>query len=374
MLDAHKNKGRPLPYLRNPNVRWFEVDTSDLQEMPFEDHELERYGLQEGDVLVCEGGEAGRAAIWDGRLPNIKFQKAIHRVRPGPELFNRYLVHRLRVDYHENRLSDYYTGATIKHLTGQDLARYEFPLPPLAEQRRIATILDQADILRAKRRAALAQLDTLTRSFFRSRFGDLDRREPLGILVDEFRYGTSLKSGPTGYPALRIPNVIGGGLDLGDLKLVPVEDAEFRRLQLQGGDLLFVRTNGNPDFVGRCATFEPTLVEKTGLDPSRFIYASYLIRARIKSRLLPRVLQEFLSTSDGRRELRSRTKTSAGQYNINTESLASVPVPVPPLPLQRKFLELVGAVERSKSSHRSSLAYLDALFASLQRRAFRGGL
>lgn len=86
MLDAKKNKGRMLPYLANPNVRWFDVDTSNLKMMPFEPHEDERYGLRRGDIVICEGGEAGRAAIWDGRLPDVKFQKAIHRVRPGPRL------------------------------------------------------------------------------------------------------------------------------------------------------------------------------------------------------------------------------------------------------------------------------------------------
>ncbi len=59
MLDAQKNKGRLMPYLRNPNVRWFDVDTSDLQSMPFEDHEHERYGLKAGDIVICEGGECG---------------------------------------------------------------------------------------------------------------------------------------------------------------------------------------------------------------------------------------------------------------------------------------------------------------------------
>jgi len=140
--------------------------------MPFEEHERERYGLLAGDVVICEGGEAGRAAIWDGRVPDMRFQKAIHRVRCGPRLNNRFLVHRLMADYFSGRLSDYYTGATIKHLTGQDLARYRFPLPPLPEQRRIAEILDKADALRAKRRAALAQLDTLTQSIFLDMFGD----------------------------------------------------------------------------------------------------------------------------------------------------------------------------------------------------------
>jgi len=71
MLDAQKNKGVLRPYLRNPNVRWFEVDTSNLALMRFEEHESERFGLEIGDVVICEGGEPGRAAIWDGRLPGV---------------------------------------------------------------------------------------------------------------------------------------------------------------------------------------------------------------------------------------------------------------------------------------------------------------
>ena len=172
MLDSAKNRGRPRPYLRNPNVRWFDVDTSELREMPFEEHELERYALQAGDVLVCEGGEAGRAAIWDGRIPGVKFQKAVHRVRPGPDLLNRFLVHRLKWDYFSGRLADYYTGATIKHLTGQDLGRYRIPLPPLAEQRRIADILDRADALRAKRQTLIQHWSTLGSAMFIDVFGD----------------------------------------------------------------------------------------------------------------------------------------------------------------------------------------------------------
>ena len=76
MLDKEKHRtGRQLPYLRNINVRWGRVDTDDLLEMFFKNDELERYGLLSGDVLVCEGGEPGRAAVWDGRIPELKYQK-----------------------------------------------------------------------------------------------------------------------------------------------------------------------------------------------------------------------------------------------------------------------------------------------------------
>src|SRR6185295_543198 len=111
------------------------------------------------------------------------------------------------------------------------LAKLEIPLPPLAEQRRIAEVLDRAEALRAKRRAALAQLDSLTQSLFLDLFGDpaTNRKgwpiTTLGDLVAEFRYGSSNKSANQGKPALRIPNVAGGTIDLTNLKLVPVDAA-----------------------------------------------------------------------------------------------------------------------------------------------------
>lgn len=143
------------------------------------------------------------------------------------------------------------TGSGGQRRVPEDfLAHLSILLPPLPEQRRIAAILDQADALRAKRREALAQLDSLTQSIFIEMFGKSLlslKRTPMGDLVEEFRYGTSEKSGESGFPALRIPNVANGHLNLSELKTVPVEAAEFRRLQLKSGDLLFVRTNGNPE-------------------------------------------------------------------------------------------------------------------------------
>jgi type I restriction enzyme S subunit len=91
MLDKQKNKGEYQPYLRNINVRWGEFDLSDILEMKFEDGEDERYGIQKGDLIICEGGEPGRCAIWEGKMENMKIQKALHRVRSKGEILNRYL-------------------------------------------------------------------------------------------------------------------------------------------------------------------------------------------------------------------------------------------------------------------------------------------
>lgn len=138
MLDrGRKSSAESLPYLRNINVRWGGFDLDELLEMPFEPGELEKYSLRTGDVLVCEGGEPGRAAVWETDGSPIKFQKALHRVRLYEQIDPRWLVHRLRFDADCGRLEEFFTGSTIKHFTRKSFARYTIPLPPVAEQWRI---------------------------------------------------------------------------------------------------------------------------------------------------------------------------------------------------------------------------------------------
>lgn len=370
MLDAKKNRGRPLPYLRNPNIRWFDIDTSDLKTMPFEDHELDRYGLRAGDVLVCEGGEAGRAAIWDERLPNVKIQKAIHRVRPGSELLGRYLVYRLMLDYHTGRLADYYTGATIKHLTGQDLARYRFPLPPLAEQRRIVEVLDRAEALRAKRRAALGRLEGLTQAIFLDMFGDhrtILNRWPTRKLGEVLEF---LTSGSRGWAAhyvesgdlfLRIQNVRHDELVLDDVAFVrPPDTAEAKRTRVEAGDVLLSITAD----LGRVAVVPPGL--------GQAFINQHLAILRTQA-LVPQFVSAYLASPAGQVQVLGRNRQGV-KAGLNFDDIRSIIVPSVPEELQRAFAYRSAAVERMKAAQRASLAEMDGLFASLQYRAFRGQL
>ena len=163
MLDKAKNKGTPRKYLRNINVRWFDFDLSDLLEMRFEDSELPEFALQCGDVLICEGGEPGRAAVWDDRQTDIYFQKAIHRVRFLDFVDSKFFVKTLRASVDDGRLAEYFTGTGIKHFTGKGLAAYSFPLPPLAEQHRIVAKVDELMALCNRMEASLTTGNTTGR-------------------------------------------------------------------------------------------------------------------------------------------------------------------------------------------------------------------
>jgi len=248
----------------------------------------------------------------------------------------------------------------------------EIPVPPLLEQRRIVDILSRADGIVRLRREAQKKAAEIIPALFLDMFGDPATnpkrwdKAALGEVVKEFRYGTSQKSGQHGLPTLRIPNVVSDQLAPSDMKLVDVPLAESERLRLQNGDLLFVRTNGNPDYVGRSAVFDENIMRSAGFDGSNCIYASYLIRARLLDKMVnPHFLQAFLSSAVGRSRLKERCKTSAGQYNINTENLASVPIFLPPIYIQDSFEQQLRYLFRMKNKLSIATEKAEAIFSSL---------
>jgi type I restriction enzyme S subunit len=163
MLDARQQTGLDKrSYLRNANVQWFRVDLIDLLEMDFDSDARKTFNLQKGDLLICEGGDPGRAAIWQGELEDVYFQKALHRGRPKLNVANsEYLVWLLWFLSHNGALGDHVTAATIAHLTGEKLKAMPIPVPPLALQQKFAIRLQSLDALKANHYGGLQQLNTL---------------------------------------------------------------------------------------------------------------------------------------------------------------------------------------------------------------------
>ena len=147
MLDAEKNRGTYQPYLANINVRWGDFELDNLPQMRFEDDEQERYGIVKGDLIVCEGGEPGRCAIWDGSIPNMKIQKALHRVRAHQGIDIRYIYYWMLLAGKKNLLKNYFTGSTIKHLPGDKLKEILIDVPNYKTQTQVADILASIDSL-----------------------------------------------------------------------------------------------------------------------------------------------------------------------------------------------------------------------------------
>jgi len=289
------------------------------------------------------------------------------------KLFPEFAKYLIRSPAFRSRLSNFINKAVNQtSVSIGNLKTIPVSVPSLEDQRRIADTLDRAEALRAKRRAALAQLDELVKSIFIEMFGDPAANPKgwpicnIGYVLESASYGTIEKSEAIGgYPVLRMNNITRTGeMDLTDLKFMDLADSQKERYLVQVGDVLFNRTN-SAELVGKTAIFR---------DTRPMAYAGYLIRLRVNKQNDPEYLSAFLNTDYSKRMLRGMYKSIIGMANINATEIQAMKIPQPPLSLQQEFARRVAAVEKLKTVHKASLAELDALFASLQYRAFRGEL
>ncbi|MGL4306299.1 MAG: restriction endonuclease subunit S [Mycobacteriaceae bacterium] len=270
-------------------------------------------------------------------------------------------------------LTELNRAAAIPGLNREDAYRRKLLLPPLPEQRRIAAILDQADALRAKRRKALAQLDELTQSIFIDMFGDPATNPmefPIFSLKDiscsKGEYGVGLSSRPwmPGDPRyIRITDVNEDGT-LSNLKVAPAgTQTEWSKALLSHGDLLFARSG---------ATVGKTYLHLDDSQPA--VFAGYLIRFKLDSKkVLPEYVFRYTKCSFYKTWVDSSQRAVA-QPNINAQQYGGLRFAIPPLLEQRKFAKQIERIEAMAAHHRQALTELDALFSSLQSRAFRGEL
>lgn len=298
-------------------------------------------------------------------------------VLPGPELDRGYLSWLLLTPEMVSLAASRATGANLPRLSPDVLGEFRIPLLPLSEQRRIAAILDKADELRAKRRAALAKLDSLTQSIFLDMFGD-PATNPKGWpenaclgevadIISGVTKGRQLNGKATrSVPYLAVINVQDRALNLTTLKMIEATEDEIKRYCLQKGDLLLTE-GGDPDKLGRGTLWDNELPE--------CIHQNHVFRVRLTSDVLEPIFLEWLIGSPrGKRYFLRSAKQTTGIATINMTQLRGFPLLLPPIELQRDFAARFAALEQVETTQRDSLLMLDATFASLQHRAFVGEL
>lgn len=292
---------------------------------------------------------------------------------PGPRAHPEYIAHMVKAA--EPIVLSWVRATTADNFPIDNLRSLEIPFPPLAEQRRIAAILDRADALRRKRKRFLDLLGSLSQSIFREMFGEMKEdvaghsTVPFGGLVDSQRIGlvrsaSELREGaPT--PYLRMNAItLDGQLDLSGVKYTDVSAAELREYELRDGDFLF-NTRNSKELVGKSTVFR---------GPRGYVYNNNILRVRFGTKLLPEYAVAFFQTPFARSELEARKSGTTSVYAIYQKSLEAVPVVVPALEKQACFVDRLARIKAVELPTENQEGGLDSLFASLQHRAFSGQL
>ena len=329
--------------------------------------------LPEGAVLVCCIGSLGKTGT--AGVPLISYQQ-----------INAIIFDPIQVDarygYHAARsltplLEHFAPSTTVKIVKKSAFAEFQIPLPPLAEQKRIAGILDAADALRAKRREALGQLDTLLQSTFLDMFGDPVTNtkgwevKPLNELLREKStngaYYPKDAYSSVGTRMVHMANAFYGVVNPNEVKRVDAPLADIEKYGLLPTDILVSRRSLNYE-----GSAKPCLIPETD-EP--LIFESSLIRVRPdRERVLTIYLFHYLLNDRARAKYVFPLVTRSTISGISQSNLMKVKVVLPPLDLQLRFAAVVESIEQQQVSQRAHLAELDTLFASLQSRAFRGDL
>ena len=375
MLDAIKNKGEPVAYLRNVNVRWGAFDLSDLLQMRVTADGREALQVRDGDLFMCEGGEPGRCAVWRGGQRDIIFQKAIHRVRPLAGIDANYLAAHVARLASEDGLSHLLTGTTIKHLPQVALQRIALPLPPAAEQRRIVAKLDA---LTARLAHARAELDRVPVLAERLREGSLSAAFNGALIEEGLGAQSAWRTVPFGEVAEIASNLVDPAAIGGLPHIAPNHIASGRP------NLLPYDTVAEDGVISGKHRFYPGQIIYSKIRPYlrkvvllNFAGACsadmYPINARCNSRYLMywMLSVEFTWLAS---QLEGRTVLP----KINQKALNSIPTPVAPDAVQEAIAdrldEVFARADRLEAEATRARALIDRLESAILARAFRGEL
>ena len=355
--------------MRIANVQKGYIEDNTPVFYPIDTLGIEKYMLQEGDLLISLTGNVGRVAfVQKDMLPAALNQRvACLRIKTD-KIKKTYLFHILNSSFFERQCIQVSNGVAQKNMSTEWLKDYEIPVYSIENQIKISTVLDAIRKIINTRNEELAKLDDLIKARFVEMFGDPIMNPKgwevvtIGDIVTEVRYGTSKPAIEDGkYPYLRMNNLTAGGhLDLNDLKYIDIPDDEIEKCVVRKGDVLFNRTN-SIELVGKTAVFDL---------PADMVIAGYIIRVRLNHRLLPEILSQYMNLEAIKDILRSMAKGAVNQANINAQELQSIKVYIPDMELQKQFVEMKKQVTKSKVVVQKALDETQLLFDSLMQQYF----
>lgn len=361
-LNQAKDTGELMPYLCSINVQWDRIDLSTVKKARFERADWERFSVKKGDLLVCEGGDIGRAAIWEDETPML-YQNALHRIRFNGSILPRYCLRFLQHLKQAGVLDQTYgKGVTIKHLVKSSLFSIPIPIPPVGEQEQIVVELDCLSEVITKKKQQLAELDKLAQSIFYDIFGDPIINEKgwdvkkLGDVCETITDGThfSPKSYETGeYKYITAKNIKKDGFDFKGLTYLPKEIHKeiYSRCSPVYGDVLFIKDGAT-----------------TGIAMINTIYEEFSLLSSVAllrggKFINNRYLRDYLNFPSTYKVVRD-DMGGAAITRLTLKKIARIRIVVPPLDLQTAFAAKIEFIEHQKDLIMKSIAETETLFNS----------
>jgi type I restriction enzyme, S subunit len=373
--------GIGIPFLTVKDVKDSELDFVNCSFITTEDFNVAKEGNsapQKGDVLFSKDGTVGKVHVVATDRP-FAILSSLAILRPKQNIVDAiYLGHVLRSPSVLEDALKRKTGSAIRRIILSDLKKVKIPLPSLEEQKKIANILDRAEALRAKRRAALSQIDELNQSIFVEMFGEYAAKEwPMTTIANlAHPKKGSIRTGPfgsqllhsefvdEGVAVLGIDNAVANEFQWGTRRFINESKyKELKRYTVHPGDVL-ITIMGT---CGRCAVVPD--------DIPVAINTKHLCCITLnQEKCIPTYLHAYFLRHPIAQRYLAQTAKGAIMAGLNMEIIKEMPIPLPPLSLQKEFARRAEVVKKLKAVHKASLAELDELFASLQYRAFRGEL
>ena len=378
MLDSEKNVGEPRPFVGNRAVQWGRIDITDIGEIKLSRSDLQRFRLCEGDLLVCEGGEVGRAAIWRQPVAECYYQKALHRLRPkrGYNIqLMQYLLQQLSAS---GFLLNFVTQTSIAHLPKDKFQTVPIPLPPTkAEQEAIAEALSDADALIesleqhiAKKRNIEqgAMQELLTGQKRLPGFSGKWEVKRLGELGSTYggltgKRKSDFGNGPSRFITFLniMTNVV---IDCDIFERVNVLPAESQN-QVSKGDLFFNGSSETSEEVGMCALLAEDV---QGVYLNSFCFGFRFLE---KAKADGLYMAYYFRSREGRELLKSLAQ-GATRYNLSKTALLKVELPLPPLPEQSAIATILADMDAEIVALETKLAKVRQIKQGMMQELLTG--